>query len=261
MNWSQPNKGRNRLFVVVGAIIVIVSAALFFDTPLRDTMRAGMRNMAAVAWVAADGAGGFFDHYGGFSSRATLASENATLRAEVARLESLSLHNDVLRSENATLRDMFSLREAHPEGMAAPILSNPSTSPYGTFIIGSGMEDGIKVGDYVLSAPRVAIGRVVEADARTALVHVFSAPGEKSEVMIEKVRATYVGRGDGNGDVVVPRGVEVKLDDAAQLAGTPFAIGFVGFIQKNPEDSETIILVRVPTNLPSLSFVYIVPEK
>ena len=155
---------------------------------------------------------------------------------------------------------MFSLREAYPEGIAVPVLSNPSASPYSTFVIGSGTIEGIKAGAYVVSAPRVAIGRIVEAGAHTALVGLFSAPDKETEVMIGKVRATYHGKGDGNGVVVVPRGAAVIEGDAAVLPGHPFAIGFVGAIQSKPEDAETTVLLRVPANLPSLSFVYIVPE-
>src|SRR3989344_5524118 len=149
----------NRLYTFVCVLVILFGILLEIQNPLRDSLRAGTRSVAAGAWVAVHGMGDAIDYYGGLSSRATLASENQTLRAEIARLESLSLHNDVLRSENATLRDMFSLREAHPEGIAASVLSDPAVSPYGTFVIGSGTDDGVVVGAYVLSAPRVAIGR------------------------------------------------------------------------------------------------------
>lgn len=250
---------RNRSFTAALLLIVLFGMALKVQSPVRDSLRSGARSVASVAWVAAHGIGDTFDHYGGISTRATLAGENAALKAEIARLESLSLHNDVLRSENATLRDMFSLREAHPEGIATPVLSNPAVSPYGTFVIGGGTDDGIAVGMYVLSAPRVAIGRVIEADSRTALVDLFSAPGKETEVVIEDVRTTYFGRGDGNGLVVIPRGSAIAEGDAVQLPGQQFAIGFVGYIESKPEDAETKVLVRVPANLPSLSFVYVVP--
>ena len=250
---------RNKSFVAALLLIVLFGVALKVQSPVRDGLRSGVRSVAAVAWVAAHGIGDSIDHYGGFSSRTALAGENAALKAEIARLESLSLHNDVLRSENATLRDMFSLREAHPEGIAASVLSDPAVSPYGTFVIGSGTDDGVVVGAYVLSAPRVAIGRVIEVDAHSTLVELFSAPGKEIEVMIEDVRTIYHGRGDGNGLVIVPRGSHVAEGDAAQLPGLEFAIGFVGYIESKPEDAETKVLVRVPANLPSLSFVYIVP--
>ncbi|MBI2048302.1 MAG: rod shape-determining protein MreC [Parcubacteria group bacterium] len=256
MNWYR----RNKSFVALFALIALFGVLHSIDNPLRDSVRSAARGMSAVAWIAAHEVGSTLDGVGGFSSRAALATENATLKQEVARLESLSLHNDVLRSENTTLRGMLTLREAHTEGVAAPVLSNPAVSPFGTFIIGSGTEDGVAVGSYVLSAPRVAIGRVVEVDTRTALVELYSAPAKETEVMIDSIRSTYRGRGDGNGIVVIKRGVPVAEGDAAQLPGLPYAIGFVGHIQNNPEDPDTTLLVRIPANLPSLSFVYIVPE-
>lgn len=241
--------------------MIIFAFLLNIKNPLQAGLRAGVRNTAAATWIAAGDVGDFVDRLGGFSSRAALIKENETLKTEIARLESLSLHNDVLRSENAILRSMFSLREAHPEGIAAPMLSNPSTSAFGTFVIGSGTDDGIRVGAYVLSAPRVAIGEVIETDARTALVRIFSAPNREVEVVVNDTRATYVGKGDGNGSIVVPRGIAVEIGDSARLAGHPFAVGIVGAVQKNPEDSETTILVRVPSNLPALSFIYVVSQE
>jgi len=216
--------------------------------------------MSALVWLAVNDVGDTIDHYGGISSRIALSEENKKLKIEIARLESLSLHNDVLRSENATLRGMLSLREAHPEGIAAPILSNPSISPFGTFIIGSGSDDGVSVGDYVISTPRVAIGFVVEVDARTSLVRLFSAPDKITEVMIGDVRANYIGRGDGNGIFAIPRSIAIEIGGAVRLPGKSFAIGFVGAIKSDPEDAEAIVLVRVPANLPALSFVYVIPE-
>ncbi len=256
MNWYR----RNRLYTVVFVLVLLFGALIETQNPVRDSLRAGTRSVAAVAWAVVHGMGNTIDRYGGLSSRAKLATENQKLREEIARSESLALHHDVLRSQTATLRGMFSLREAYSEGIAAPVLSNPSASPYSTFVIGSGTEEGVKAGAYVVSAPRVAIGRIVEADAHTALVGLFSAPDKETEVMIGKVRTMYRGKGDGNGIVVVPRGAAVALGDAAVLPGRPFAIGFVGIIQSKPEDAETTVLVRVPANLPSLSFVYIVPE-
>lgn len=250
---------RNKVFIIAFIVVVALGSIFFFDGTIRSTVTGVTRGTVALVWRAAHSTREAFNSYGGISSRRALAEENKKLREEIARLQSLSLHNDVLRAENATLRDMFSLREAHPEGIAAPVLSNPSVSPYGTFVIGAGAKDGIATGSYVISAPRVAIGQVLEADSHTALVGLFSAPGEKNEVIINKVRVSYVGRGDGNGLVVVPRGVSIKKGEAVRFAGQPFAIGFVGFVTDDPEDAEIKVLVRVPVNLPSLSFVYVVP--
>lgn len=251
---------RNRSFALTLFAIATLGVILAFDNPARSALTGTVRGMTANVWEAAHGARESFESYGGISSRVALADENKKLQEEIARLQSLSLHNDVLRAENATLRDMFSLHEAYPTGIAAPVLSNPSVSPYGTFVIGSGSEDGIAVGSFVLSAPRVAIGRVREVDARTALVGLFSAPGARTEVVINKVRAEYEGRGDGNGLFVVPRGVLVSEGDAAELPGMPFAIGFVGFVKDDPADADIQVLVRVPANLPGLSFVEVVPS-
>lgn len=250
---------RNKAFIISFIAVWALGSIFFFEGTFRSTMTNVTRSTTASVWRVAHSTREAFNSYGGISSRRALAEENKKLREEISRLQSLSLHNDVLRAENATLRDMFSLREAHPEGVAAPVLSNPSVSPYGTFVIGAGTIDGIETGSYVISSPRVAIGQVLEADLHTSLVGLFSAPGEKNEVIINKIRVSYVGRGDGNGLIVVPRGISIKEGEAIRFAGQPFAIGFVGFVSNDPEDAETKVLVRVPVNLPSLSFVYVVP--
>ena len=256
MTWYR----RNRQFVAVFVLISIFGVFFSFDNPVKRGLSGGMRATAAIAWEARHSAVEAFNSYGGIASRIELAKEKAQLKMEIDRLQTLSLHNDVLRGENEVLRGMLKLREAHPKGLSAPVLSNPSVSPYGTFVVGSGSEDGVTVGAHVLSAPRVAIGKVLEVDSHTALVGLFSTPGKRTEIMMGKTRLQYIGRGDGNGLVIVPRGVSVSEGDAVQLPGLPFAIGFAGFIKSDPEDAQTTVLVRVPANLPSLSFVQIVPE-
>lgn len=251
----------NRRFAVVFVLIAAFGLFFSFNNPVKRVLAGGARSMSAIAWEAAFDAGEAFNSYGGIQSRLALAEENRKLTKEIERLQTLSLHNDVLRGENEVLRSMLLLREAHPEGLVAPVLSNPAVSPYGTFVIGSGTEDGVVIGAHVLSAPRVAIGKVLEVNKRTALIGLFSAPGKETEIMIGDTRLMYLGRGDGNGLVIVPRGVSIAEGDSAQLSGSPFAIGFVGFIKSDPEDAQTTVLVRVPTNLPSLSFVQIVPTE
>ena len=93
MNWYQ----RNKSFIAIFALVALFGTVHSVDNPLRDITRTATRSMSALAWVAAYQAGNTLDTFGGFSSRATLASENSKLKLEVARLESLSLHNDVLR--------------------------------------------------------------------------------------------------------------------------------------------------------------------
>ncbi|MEK7628751.1 MAG: rod shape-determining protein MreC [Patescibacteria group bacterium] len=255
MNWFRQNKWGVILLLGITAFGLVMQSGGNAGAFLRG----GARSLGANVWEVAHHARTYIDERAGFASRRSLAAENLALRKELERTQFLSLTNDVLRGENATLRELVGLAKDYPLGVAAPVLSSPSVSPYGTFVVGAGEKDGVAVGSVVVVAPRVAIGKVVEVHYGHSLVELFSAPGKTVEVIVKDVKTTYTGRGDGNGLIEAPRGVSVEVGDAVHLPGTPLAIGVVGFIKRDPQDPLALILARTPMSIPTLSFVEIIP--
>ena len=55
----------NRLYTFVFVLVILFGILLEIQNPLRDSLRAGTRSVAAGAWVAVHGMGDAIDYYGG----------------------------------------------------------------------------------------------------------------------------------------------------------------------------------------------------
>lgn len=238
--------------------VVLFGAVEYFSG---GVLRTNARDIFSPVWSISQSAVASVTQSGVFASKAGLAREVALLTKERDELRTLSLQNDVLKSENASLRALLSLREERSDGKAARVLSRPGLSPYSTFVIGAGSEDGIQTSDHVFVAPGLIIGDILEVGERTSLVGLFSAPGKKTSVKIgENTIVEYMGRGAGNGIIEVPRGIPVQKGDSVFLANSRFLLGVVGEIEAAPEDALQRILVAPPANLPALEFVFVAPK-
>ena len=239
---------------------LVLVAVLFFATEYFSggAIRAGARDVAAVVWGTSRSTYDTTEASGFFKSKVVLAKENQALRKERDALLTMQFQNDVLRSENASLRAFLNAHESHPDGIVAAVLSRPGISPYDTFVIGMGEGDGVTVGDWVLVAPGLVIGEIKEVGAHTALVSLFSAPGYAKEVLLREALLTYTGQGSGGGVVQAPRDLEVQVGDLIYLANSGLSLGVVGHVSAKPEDAYHEVLIAPPANLPALRFVEVV---
>jgi cell shape-determining protein MreC len=197
---------------------------------------------------------------GYFTSHRKLAGENDNLRQQLARLEERAASYEVLYAENAALRGLLNLAQTE-RGITAPIVSSMSASPYGTFLIGAGERDVVS-GDLVMSEGGFVIGRVADVSATTALVREVFASEASIDVRIAGASVVAEGHGGGNARAKVPRGVALAVGDAvvAQSLGGR-AVGVVGSIESDQASAEQTVYIRLPLNLSSLSFVYVVHER
>lgn len=195
------------------------------------------------------------------TSRAALVEENVTLQERIEALEALQLQNDVLRMENRILRDLVGLAEAYPDGPGARVLSRPSTSAFGTFLIGAGAQDGVREGDYVIAEGAVAVGMVDEVSRNSALAILFTTPGQETAGTLGETPVSVVGRGGGNGIIELPRDVAVSVGEHVILPDTGFILATVGHITAEAADATQQVLVRVPVDIKTLRFARVVsPE-
>ncbi|MBP9669459.1 MAG: rod shape-determining protein MreC [Candidatus Pacebacteria bacterium] len=250
------NSSKARLgFFALALVVAIFFATEYFS---QGAIRNGARDVAAAVWSTSRNAYDTTEASGFFQSKVSLARENQELKKEREELLTMQFQNDVLRAENASLRAFLNAHEAHPNGKVASVLSRPGVSPYDTFVIGIGSEDGVVPGDVVLVAAGLVLGEVKETGTRTSLVSLYSAPGYTRDVLLRDALLTYTGRGSGGGVVQAPRDLEVQAGDLLYLPDSAFALGVVGHVAAKPEDAYHEVLVSPPTNLSALRFVEVV---
>lgn len=186
--------------------------------------------------------------------------ENAALKSQVATL-SLELNDrNALANENASLRQMIGRNDERSETIAV-VLSKPTLTPYDTFIIDQGTDDGIKLNDQVLAGSSTAIGTVTEVYPKISKVTAYSSPDTRHPVFIgdDHIQAEAVGLGNGNFKIVLPQGSEVKEGDAIIVPDIiPTVFGTVEKIVPSDQPSFINILFKEPVNLSELYYVEVI---
>ena len=258
-SYRQNNEGRRRLFLATIFVFVIFGIDALFGGKVRSLVRAG------GMYVYRAGAGTLvrIADSGFFSARRTLSEDNRSLRERVAELEVRAAAVQVLKDENGSLRAIVHLAEAE-KGITAPVVSSVRSSPYGTFSIGAGTEDGVVEGSLVMtgdsSGGGFVVGRVSDVGKHTALVLELFAPNTSIPVVIRGASTSAEGRGGGNARAEIPRGLPVAVGDpvTSRLFGGR-AVGIVGSVLSVPSSATSEVYIGLPVNLAALQFVFIIP--
>ena len=202
---------------------------------------------------------------GMFSTRASLEAQNRSLAEELAQFEERAGGYEALREENEQLRALVHLANSSPlsaQGVTAPVVSSVRTSPYGTFLIGAGAQDGIVRGSLVLTGGGFVVGKVTDMGAHTAVVSEIFAPGSAVEAQVGGAPISAVGSGGGNARAKVPRALSFTVNQpvtAPELGQRP--IGIIGSIASSSASASQDLFIVLPVNLGSLTYVYILPVR
>jgi len=228
-------------FVTVG----LVSIFLFADGYGFLSRSVGF--MAVSLWKTQNYAGNL---WGGFRnlvrSKKSLVDENTKLKEDLRVLSMKLLDRNLLFEENLDLKEAMG-RSVLDRTVLASVLAGPGQSLYDTLIIDIGEDFGVEIGDEVLYAGNIMIGKVTEVLKRSSKVVLFSSPGELTDVLVgdEKITTTAKGRAGGNYEIRLPRDIAIAEGDVVLLPGiTPRIVGYVEYIDVKTSDPFKLILFR-----------------
>lgn len=251
---SNRTSGRRWLLLITLIAIII----LFLDLAGRGMLRSYARTAAAHFWTSGSAGEAAIEQTGFFATHSALAHENASLRAQVLQYQNNASANAILSEQNAQLRALVHLAGSTP-GTAAAVVSSFLASPYGTFLISAHAPD-VAAGDLVLSDGGFVIGRVREASGSTSLVSEVFASDASVEGLISGADVTIDGYGGGNARAAAPRDAHISVGDVViipSLGARP--AGVVGSVESSAASADQKIYIRLPVNLSSLRYVYVVP--
>ena len=215
--------------------------------------------LQASLWQAGDSVSTFF--VGGSLRRQNeaLLQENSTLLAKVAALQ------DVER-ENRELRGMLELGlQEEFDMVTAEVIGKSLTQD--SIMIRGGQNKGIQKGMPVITAGKVAVGRVAESFARHARVQLISAKESKLDAKIAATQVTGVVRGQGGQKLMfdlVPQEDEFREGDIVLTSNLSdmfpenLLIGEVANILKRGEDPFQKADVKPFFNLKSSELVFVI---
>jgi len=195
------------------------------------------------------------------TSKQNLAEEIYNLKKKIIFLETKNFTYDLLVKENKELRALQGRHEEEGERVLADVLSKPNSSPYDSIIIDAGAREKIAKGYIVVAHGDVIIGTVEKVHIRTSVVRLFSSPGEQIDVVLgdSNVSAVARGRGAGNFDIRLPKGVPVEAGESISFSAfSTKVLGVVETVLTKPNDSFQIILFKSPVNIFELKWVEII---
>jgi cell shape-determining protein MreC len=190
------------------------------------------------------------------AENAKLKSENSTLLAEMTDYE-------ILKGENASLKELLGRISGKHKFILANILAKPDLSPYDTIIIDAGTNLGVSVGTMIYGDGKFPIGEVSKLYSSTSLVALYSNPGKITNALLDGSNNTVelVGRGGGNFDMKIPqesvanKGQLIVLPSSTTM--TPEVIAIVAEVTSSPSDPYKTVLLRSPVNIQNLKWVEI----
>ena len=197
-----------------------------------------------------------------FTNKNKLLEENTALKNELAKKNLTLAALEDLAIENQEFKELGG-RQLDQAFVLATIISRPPISPYDTFVIDAGSEEGITVGNIVLIEENSAIGEVASVAKNSAVVSLYSTPDRETMVAVglERAEAPARGRGGGNFELRMPKGVVVEIDDVIVLPSINHRLlGLISKIEISPNDPFQTILFSLPINLNNLRFVMIVKK-
>lgn len=172
-----------------------------------------------------------------------------------------------LEKENAELRQLVGKRMDSDSAAAAAarevvtsVLMRPPQMPYDAVIIKSGTNEGIGVGDKAYAFSGFPIGEVVEANADTSVVRLFSSPGTKTEVLIGTSTTAVLaeGKGGGNFFLKLPKVTEIKQGDiVTRTYLPPETFSVIESVDSTQGEAYTYAYFKLPVNIHNLVYVII----
>lgn len=186
--------------------------------------------------------------------------ESEELQKQVNDLKLQANDRNILASENTTLKEILG-RGDQRNTILAVVISKPTYTPFDTFLIDIGSNNGLQVGNEVLAGSSTAIGIVTEVFPKISKVTAYSSPDARHPVFVgeKNIQAEAIGQGNGNYKIVLPEGSEVKIGDAVIIPNIiPTIFGIVEKIVPSDQPSFINVLFKAPINLNELYYVQII---
>lgn len=253
-------KIRSNLFpikVVLPAVLfsLLLGGGVFF----REEMFSAVNSIASPFWKFESVISDTSEGIGITKSKGELTRENKQLRARVRELRAIEIERDVLREERLHFNEILE-RKRERNLLVSGILAKPPISPYDTFLVDVGKNQGVQQGDRAFMYGNIAIGKVVEVSGQTSKIKLYSSSDEKMQVFLgeNNVEVEAVGRGAGNFQAELPRGVEVKTGAKARFPGLEGSVlGIVEHVQKSENDTFQTVFIKSPVDIWTLRYIQI----
>jgi hypothetical protein len=238
---SVKKKSHTAVVIAIFFLIFIFVLNMWLPNVLTSTIQ----SVGRPFWLAENWAGNTFGidgFLGYFQSKHFVEVQNSLLQSQLnmqaAELQTYS----AVAQENEALKEVLG-RTDKKDLILSEVLQGPGFSPYDTFVLDSGKNLGIKVGQTVLIDGVLPIGNISQVSQFNSLVSLYSSPGNQVNVIVvasstPSILVPAMGMGDGNFNITLPRGtidtasstinglhnIEIRLPNiTAEILGTVYS--------------------------------------
>jgi|GEM_PF-2632088 len=249
------NKGRLGKILLISFIVLIFILGFFkinFIQNIFQVIGTPFVNIASAITSPFSNIGNYF------VSKNDLIKQIEVQKDEINDLRIRVIKVDILESENA---ELLSLKNefVSSESMLAKILVSPSRSPYDTFVINKGSNEGVSNNQRIFYKD-MFIGNVIDVSSHTSVIKLLSSSGIETPVKISgKYEATAIGHGGGMITMTVPKDLPVDVSDVVTYSGeNNHIVGVISHVVLNEEDSLKVLYSALPISVNGLNFVEVV---
>ncbi len=191
-------------------------------------------------------------------TKASVYKENDILRNRNNELLLSMADYNILKTENDSLKEMLGRKPEKENFILGIILAKPNRSPYDTIIIDGGMNASMYKGQEVFAGFSIPIGVISEIYNNTALVKLYSSPGETLEAQIEGTNASVelLGRGGGNFEMMITK--ELNIIQGTQVIIPHLSSRVVAVVADIVSDDRSPmqkVILKSPVNIQELKWV------
>ena len=263
MSYPQDNLKRQKK-IRLYALVVILGIVFLFTSGLILTKGYDLLSYVAIPLWRFEFLirGNLSDFKSILMSKRSLEAVNEKLQTELDNIKIQLLSMNAVEQENSAL--MIEMGREVPTNASSTItrvLSGPNIPPYDSLIIDAGRNEGVSVGDRVISEPNIMLGEVVQVSGYSAKVRLYSAYGSRTDVLIpagEPLHAVAYGYGGGDFYIELPDIISIEKDMEVLIPGrNNYILGTVGYIEADPNISSQKILVRYPVNIKNIRYVHV----
>lgn len=251
---NKPASGRQKflrtaLLLLVFLVALSVFAPNFFGTTLRK--------IASPFWTLKENILRNTSLGVNFKSKSALLAQNEDLLEKLREANASLASYYALEAQNQEMRKALGALDGR-KAVWADVIVRPPLSLYDTFVVKI-FSDDVRPLQKVLAYGATLIGEVSEVVGNTALIRLYSAPGNHFEAVLEASgqQVEVLGTGSGNFVFEVPKAIEISIGEKVFFAGTQNVIGTVGSIEEKASDSFKRIHLASPINIYQLKAVQI----
>jgi cell shape-determining protein MreC len=235
MNYLSRDKKKTtskEVFKVVLCVVVLMLVYAIFSKPIMSGLHAIQKGVGYVL--------GYYDE------PVRPISENTLIQS--------------LKNDNEQLTEIVGRRTEHDDRLLSVIVARPPRVPYDSLIIDIGADHELHAGDLVYAEMDYIIGHVGVVSSKSSVVKLFSAPGEKIDVLVGSSTIPVVaeGRGAGNFYIKVPKNIPIVEGDQILVPGLrPIVLGTAEHVDTSEGEAFAHIYFKLPVKLNSLHYVQV----